>query len=143
MSKNKKHQLFLLIFSILLVFFLVRQQNYQLEISAQSNCPKKIQGDADCNGIINDADYGIWKGEFLGVGVNLPTLPQPTNTGIPPTVTEIPPTIPSIPISPTISNIPSSPTCRLAGQSCNRTNNFCCQGLECLIDRDTGARICR
>ncbi len=32
------------------------------------SCPKKPQGDADCNGSINETDYTIWKCEFLGNG---------------------------------------------------------------------------
>jgi hypothetical protein len=37
-------------------------------ISPPANCPRKAQGDADCNGSINLADFEIWRQEFTSVG---------------------------------------------------------------------------
>lgn len=33
---------------------------------AQSSCPSNAQGDADCNGKIEDADYTIWRAHYKG-----------------------------------------------------------------------------
>jgi len=67
--------------SLFLMIFFVRQQSYQPDVSAQSNCPKKIMGDADCNGTINNTDFDIWKTEFLGQSVSI--VPTTTNSRLP------------------------------------------------------------
>src|SRR3989344_4500965 len=35
------------------------------QVVAQSNCPLKSQGDANCDGAITLADFEVWRREFL------------------------------------------------------------------------------
>jgi len=109
--------------------------NVFLQVTQSPDCPKKTQGDANCDGNINENDYNIWRCEFLGNGTcsnpssqktadfNLDTkvdlvdfeiwrqnrfAPTPTNNLIPtltPTINPIPTTI-SIP-TPTNTPLPT------------------------------------
>src|SRR3989338_9735701 len=44
----------------IVTFFLIIQP-----VSAQSNCPLKSSGDANCDGAITLADFEVWRREFL------------------------------------------------------------------------------
>ncbi len=37
-------------------------------ITIPPNCPKKTQGDANCDGLVDDTDYNIWHCEFVTGG---------------------------------------------------------------------------
>lgn len=80
--KNKKlkinhnvfFKIFFFIFLLIFLLSLVLKRNKIKEIKAQiptltipPNCHLRNQGDANCDGNINENDYNIWKCEFLGM----------------------------------------------------------------------------
>jgi hypothetical protein len=71
--RNKISLIVLLILLSFYLFNLFSQNKNKTLVSAQSitttpACTKKTQGDANCDGSINDGDYTVWKCEFLGGG---------------------------------------------------------------------------
>lgn len=66
-----KKKVFIFLLLLALSIFIspsVSAQTIFPPITTSPNCPKKTQGDANCDGIINNQDYLRWKCEFTGVG---------------------------------------------------------------------------
>ena len=73
--KRKMFFIFLLFVFLFFIWNFINKKKSSFSVSAQteninvsSTCLKKFQGDANCDGSINNLDFNIWKCEFLGGG---------------------------------------------------------------------------